>query len=301
MTLDRRDFLLASAGAAGALDFVAESRAAESRAAGRGAPFTLDYAPHFDMFAQSAGRDLVDQIAFMADQGFRSLEDNWMANRSPAEQEKIRAALDKHGMRMGVFVAHAEFGKPTFTSADPAARERITADIKRAVEVAERVGAKWCTVVPGAYERNREWDYQTANVIDNLRRAAELCEPSGLVMVLEPLNWWSDHGGVFLHKTAQAFLICRAVDSPSCKILFDIYHQQISEGHLIRNIDQAWNEIAYFQIGDNPGRCEPGTGEIHYANLLRHIHAKGYTGILGMEHGNSKPGKEGEAAVIAAY
>ena len=89
--------------------------------------------------------------------------------------------------------------------------------------------------------------------------------------------------------------------SPSCKILFDIYHQQIHEGNLIPNIDLAWNEIAYFQCGDNPGRNEPTTGEINYFNVFRHIHAKGYKGIVGMEHGNSKDGIEGEKAVIKAY
>ena len=89
--------------------------------------------------------------------------------------------------------------------------------------------------------------------------------------------------------------------SPSCKILDDLYHQQISEGNLIPNIDKAWGEIGYFQIGDNPGRNEPTTGEINYKNVFRHIHRKGYTGILGMEHGTSKRGVEGEKAMIEAH
>lgn len=86
-------------------------------------------------------------------------------------------------------------------------------------------------------------------------------------MVLEPLNPWRDHPGLFLTKIPQTFLICKAVDSPSCKILFDIYHQQITEGNLIPNMEKAWGEIGYFQSGDNPGRKEPGTGEINYQNL----------------------------------
>jgi hydroxypyruvate isomerase len=91
------------------------------------------------------------------------------------------------------------------------------------------------------------------------------------------------------------------VDSPSCKILFDIYHQQITEGNIIPNIDKSWDEIAYFQVGDNPGRKEPTTGEINYMNVFKHIYDKGYKGVLGMEHGNSKSGKAGELAVIVAY
>ncbi len=129
----------------------------------------------------------------------------------------------------------------------------------------------------------------------------EVCEPAGLVMVLDLLNWWANHPGLFLTKTPQAFLICKAVGSSSCKILDDLYHQQISEGNLIPNMDMAWDEIGYFQIGDNPGRKEPTTGEINYKNVFKHIHQRGYTGIMGMEHGNSKPGAEGEQALIDAY
>ena len=76
---------------------------------------------------------------------------------------------------------------------------------------------------------------------------------------------------------------------------------QIQEGNLIPNIDVCWDEIAYFQIGDNPGRNEPTTGEINYKNIFKFINDKGYSGILGMEHGNSLEGKAGELAVIKAY
>ena len=153
----------------------------------------------------------------------------------------------------------------------------------------------------GDVDLGLEKAYQTANVVEALRRASNILEPHGLVMVIEPLNWWADHAGQFLSEIPQAYQICRAVDSPSCKILFDIYHQQITEGNLIPNIDKSWSEIAYFQIGDNPGRKEPTTGEINYLNVFSHIHGKGYKGVLGMEHGNSKPGKAGEMAVIEAY
>jgi hydroxypyruvate isomerase len=129
----------------------------------------------------------------------------------------------------------------------------------------------------------------------------EICEPAGLVMVLEPLNPWANHPGMFLSKIPQAYAICEAVNSPSCKILDDLYHQQITEGNLIPNIDKAWKHIAYFQLGDNPGRKEPGTGEVNYKNIFAHLHAKGFDGVVGMEHGLSTPGKEGEQKLIDAY
>ncbi|HBK89532.1 MAG TPA: xylose isomerase, partial [Cytophagales bacterium] len=139
---------------------------------------------------------------------------------------------------------------------------------------------------------------QTAHIVDALRRGAEIFEPHGLIMVLEPL---SDTPELFLRTSDQTYEICKAVKSPSCKILYDIYHMQRNEGNLIANIDATWDEIAYFQIGDNPGRKEPGTGEINYKNIFAHIHAKGYRGVLGMEHGVAGEGKTGEQALIEAY
>jgi hydroxypyruvate isomerase len=296
--MDRRTLLKAALLGASATALQAAGAAAQERRPPR---FQLKYAPHFGMFRAHAGDDLIDQLRFMRDEGFVALEDNGMPQRDVAVQDRIGAELERLGMQMGVFVAHADFRENTFVESPQSARPRIESDMRTAVEVAKRCNAKWCTVVPGTYSQKLEWDYQTANVIDNLRRAAEICEPHGLVMVLEPLNHRANHPGVFLTKISQAHMICRAVDSPSCKILDDLYHQQITEGNLIPNIDLAWDEIAYFQVGDNPGRKEPTTGEINYRNVFRHLHAKGFEGIVGMEHGNSKPGKEGERAVIDAY
>ena len=265
-------------------------------------PFKLLYAPHFGMFNHHSGSDLVDQIQFMYDMGFRSLEDNGMKERSLSDQKRIAKIMNKLDMKMGVFVAHKiHWDFPNLTSGDKKYQDQFVKDIKDSIEVAKRVNAKWMTVVPGYVDLGKEMAYQTTNVIEALRRACEVLEPHDLVMVLEPLNWWKNHAGQFLREIPQAYEICRSVNSPSCKILFDIYHQQISEGNLIPNIDKTWKEIAYFQIGDNPGRKEPTTGEINYKNIFKHIYEKGYKGILGMEHGNSKTGKAGELAVIDAY
>lgn len=264
-------------------------------------PFKLPFAPHEGMFSEHAGEDLLTQIEWAADQGFSAWEDNGMGGREPALQKKIGELLARKNMRMGVFVANRiNWTEPTLTNGPGEHRDAFLADIAGSVEVAKRCGARWMTVVPGFVQMRLEPYYQMANVVESLKQAAALLEPHGLVMVLEPLNY-RDHPGLFLTKAAQAFAICRSVNSPSCKILFDIYHQQIQEGNLIPNIDAAWEEIAYFQLGDNPGRKEPTTGEINYVNVLKHIHDKGFTGIYGMEHGKSLPGKEGELALLKAY
>ena len=263
--------------------------------------FNLNYAPHLGMFKNTVGDDPIDQINYMADLGFRAFEDNGMSSRSIALQNKISKTLENRGMKMGVFVAHKIYwDKPNLSSGDDDYKNEFLNYIKTSVEVAKRVNAKWMTVVPGHLDLRKDMSYQTSNVVETLKIASDILEPHGLVMVLEPLNF-RDHPGLFLTESPQAFQICRAVDSPSCKILFDIYHQQIQEGNLIPNIDNTWDEIAYFQIGDNPGRKEPTTGEINYKNVFKFIYDKGYDGILGMEHGKSMQGEEGEKALVDAY
>ena len=263
--------------------------------------FKLKYAPHFGMFKHHAGEDLLDQLVFMKEAGFNALEDNGMPKRELSMQSKIGDKLGSLEMEMGVFVASATFSDVTFAGEDKSAKEAVLKDIRNSIEIAKRCNAKWMTVVPGMFSTKIPWDYQTANCIDLLKRCCEILEPHNLIMVLEPLNAFTNHPGLFLTKIPQAYMICEAVDSPSCKILNDLYHQQITEGNLIPNIDRAWEQIAYFQMGDNPGRKEPTTGEINYKNIFKHVHSKGFTGIMGMEHGNSQTGKEGELAVIEAY
>jgi len=266
-----------------------------------GERFTMNFAPHFGMFKHHAGEDLIDQIKFAADTGFHAWEDNGMKGRSIEMQEKIANALMENDMEMGVFVAHTIYWKePNLAGGDKEKRDEFLKEIEESVEVAKRVNARWMTVVPGHVDLRMQMGYQTANVVEALRRASDILEKHNLVMVLEPLNF-RNHPGLFLTEIPQAYQICRAVNSPSCKILFDIYHQQIQEGNIIPNIDLAWDEIGYFQIGDNPGRKEPTTGEINYSNIFAHIHKKDFNGILGMEHGNAQAGKEGEAALIEAY
>ena len=263
--------------------------------------FKLKYAPHFGMFENNAGKDLLDQLQFMADNGFRAFEDNGMKGREISMQEKIASKMANLNLEMGVFVAHEIYWtEPNLTSGDKDLLEKFLKEVRESVDVARRVNATWMTVVPGFVDLRKDMGYQTSNVIEALKRASEILAPHNLVMVLEPLNF-RDHPGLFLNKIPQAYQICQAVNSLACKILDDLYHQQVHEGNLIPNIDLAWEEIGYFQMGDNPGRNEPTSGEINYRNVFKHIFDKGYTGILGMEHGNSKEGKEGELAVINAY
>lgn len=303
--MKRLEFIRKSLAATGALTAggmlsAAAASSADSRSLSvEKSTFNMDYAPHAGMFKAHAGDDFLDQIRFMHEQGFRSIEDNGYLKRPLDQQKQIGDLLEKLGMRMGVFVVDGgDNWKTSLTTGKKEFKDNFVATCKLSVEAAKRCNAKWLTVVPGFYERKLPYGNQFSNVVDAMRAGAGILEPHGLIMVLETL---SDTPELFLQQTHETYAVCKAVQSPSCKILYDIYHMQRTEGNLLVNIDRCWDEIAYVQIGDNPGRKEPTTGEINYKNVFRHLHKKGYRGVMGMEHGNSMPGKDGELRLIQAY
>lgn len=300
--MQRRKFMQQSLLAGGALFTTSIATAFDKKPflADDNKPFHLNYGFHDGMFKNHAGNDFVEQIKFAHSMGFRSIEDNGMMKRTPEEQTKIGDTLARLGMTMGVFVITTDnwHWKTTLTTGKQEWIDLMVKDCKQAVEVAKRCHAKHMTVVPGNYELTLSHDYQTANVIKALKIGSDILAPHNMVMVLEAL---SDNPNLFLRHSDQTYMICKAVDSPACKFLFDMYHMQRNEGDIIKNLDRTWEEIGYLQIGDNPGRNEPTTGEMNYKNIFKHIYNKGYKGVLGMEHGNSIPGKEGELALIKAY
>jgi len=301
----RRDFVartLASAAALAAepLTALASQGAAPPKAARPATKFQLRYAPSFGQFKRHAGTDLLAQIQFAEAEGFTAMFDNGLMDRPVEQQELIARELARRSMAIGPFVLYADFGQKSFVLRDKDVRAAMVAKVRAGVETMKRTGNTLALLVPGRLDESLAWDYQTTNVVENLRACMEVCEPAGLVLVLEPLNP-KNHPGLFLTRIPQAYQICKAVDSPSCKIVNDLYHQQVTEGNLIPNIDAAWDQIAAFHLGDNPGRTEPTTGEINYRNIFEWIRNKGYQGVLCMEHGQKKPGIEGERAVIDAY
>lgn len=260
----------------------------------------LNYAPHIGLtspddvlFAEHAGSNPIDQIKFIAEQGFAGIEDNFLKLRSSEVQEKIGKELERHGMQMGCFVNNLVLDHPTFVSNSEEAREVLLQQLRETIEVAKRVNGKYVTTLSGPLDPRLDRDYQAANMIGNLRYCAELAESAGLILGLEILTskWWS---GTFLTKIPHAYLITKAVNSSAVKLIFDTFHAQMEGGNVIENIDIVWDEIACFQIADVPRRTEPNSGEMNYKVILNHIHAKGYTGLVEMEHSISQPGVEGE-------
>lgn len=264
-------------------------------------PFKTKFSPEFGIFKGLTPADPVDEIKWGYDQGFRAWENTMLRNRPVAEQERISQAVQRLGMEFGQFVGTITFKDVTFAGRDASLREAVLADVRASVEIAKRMNTKYIHNVLGVSDPKLPWDFQLANAIDLLKRIAEIYEPHGLVMVMESMNHRVDHPNMFLHTIPQAYALAKAVGSPSVKVLFDFYHVQVQEGHLLSTLDYAWDEIAYIQVGDSPGRKEPTSGEINFPNVIKHIYDKGYRGFVGMEHGLSQPGKAGAQAALKAY
>ncbi len=264
-------------------------------------PFRMKFSPDFNIFSSLPGKDVADEIKWGYDQGFRAWENTFLKNRSVEEQERISKTIQQLGMEFGQFVGTYTFEHVTFAGRDAALRGKVLNDVRASVDIAKRMNTKFIHNVLGMADPKLPHDFQMANAIELLKRIAEIYEPHGLVMVMESMNHRINHPGMFLHTIPQAYALAKAVKSPSVKVLFDFYHVQVEEGNIIPTLDYAWDEIAYMQIGDTPGRKEPTTGEINFVNVLQHVHDKGYRGFMGMEHGVSKPGREGELAVLRAY
>ena len=248
-----------------------------------------------------APTDPIDEIKWGHEQGFRAWENTGLKFKSATEQERISKTVQQLGMEFGQFVGTLTFKDITFAGRDASLREGVLSDVRASVEIAKRMNAKVIHNVLGVSDMRLPWDFQMANAIDLLKRIADIYEPHGLVMVMESMNHRVDHANMFLHTIPQAYALAKAVGRPQVKVLFDFYHVQVQEGHLLATLDYAWDEIGYIQVGDTPGRNEPTSGEINYPNVLKHLYNKGYRGFVGMEHGLSKAGKEGAEAALNAY
>lgn len=156
--------------------------------------------------------------------------------------------------------------------------------VEASIPVAKRLGVPSLIVTTGQERGDVSHELQRAYVTECLRAAAPLFEKAGITAVLEPLNILTDHKGYFLSSGYEAFDIVREVNNPRVKVLYDIYHQQITEGNLIPNIRANIDLIGHFHVADNPGRHEPGTGEINYKNVFAAIDALGYEGYIGLEY-----------------
>jgi len=198
----------------------------------------------------------------------------------------LRKKADSLGLELSCIVGVGRIGPGAMVNPDE--HDDMVKQFRERVDVAKQLGCKRFIGLTGNERDDVSREQQAEYVIQCLKRLAPIAEDEDVIIVMEALNPLVDHKGFFLTRTDQTMAILEAVDSPNVKMCFDIYHQQITEGNVIRNLTRYIERIGHFHVADNPGRKEPGTGELNYKNIFKAIHRKDYDGFVAMECGRSR-------------
>ncbi|MFW5980608.1 MAG: hydroxypyruvate isomerase family protein [Halanaerobiaceae bacterium] len=217
---------------------------------------------------------LEERIEKVAELGIKGVEFWGWQNKN---LEKIEAKIKKSGLKLTAFTGSDH------PLTDPEQSEAAVKDLEKAVEIAADIDSSNIIVTAGQEQEDISREIQHNNIIEVLQEVAPAAEKEGVTLVLEPLNTAVDHQGYYLSSSHEGYEILNSVDSPRVKLLFDIYHQQITEGNIIENITGNIDLIGHFHLADVPGRFEPGTGELNYPNIFSAIDKTDYTGYIGCE------------------
>ncbi|MGN6363571.1 hydroxypyruvate isomerase family protein [Asticcacaulis taihuensis] len=217
-----------------------------------------------------------DRFALAAKAGFTQVE-FWPVRRDGMDATKARALLDTNGLTLTQFAPAA----PNFS--DPANHDALTTMIREAIADSAILGCKAITLVGHHIVDGMSREAMLSGYTTGLMRIAPLLEQAGLMALVEPFNT-VNHPGHLLNGSRPAVAMLRAVNSPMVKLQWDFYHMQLEDGDLIEKFTSAIDQVGYVQLGDVPGRHQPGTGEVNHVNLLKAIQAAGYKGPMGLEY-----------------
>ncbi|OUU20575.1 MAG: hypothetical protein CBC13_10420 [Planctomycetia bacterium TMED53] len=279
MSPDRRKFIKAAALGVAAVSTATAAANQDSEASGESTS-TLPwgktrFAVNIEMWGLGGG-PAQDRIRAAAKLGYPAVE-FWPWRNKDLEQ--IRIACEETGIEVAQFTAWPF--NPGMN--DPKNHDRIGKEIAESIEAAKKIGAKKMTVIAGNDQPGMTQEQMHENVITGLKKWAPMAEAAGVMLILEPMNIRVDHKGHCLYGSPEAVRICREVGSPMVKINWDLYHMQITEGDLCRRMREGWDQVGYLQLADNPGRREPGTGEIDYSRVFKEAWDLGYRDYIGLE------------------
>ena len=231
-------------------------------------------------------RKFTDRLEAAAKLGFDAVE-FW-----PWRNKDLNAVADTcktHGIKIVQFTAWG------FTPGmnDPKNHNHLVEEVEASCETAKKLDCKMMCVVGGNDIRGMSQQQMHENIIVGLKKIAPIAEKHDMTLILEPMNIRVDHKGHCLYGSEPGVKIIRAVGSTHIKLLFDLYHNHITEGDLCGHIRDGFKELGYVQVADHPGRTEPGTGEIHYNRVYKELWALGYRGYVGVE---CRPAKTEEIA-----
>ena len=238
--------------------------------------------------------DPVAHIEFAASLGFSGVQYAMAAVRPVAEQEAVGRALARHGLEAGcmVYAGRDKLAAPLWGRSDADARAVLARVLAGAFATASRVNSRYVAVLSAA-DPQLPLTHQRTAMTENLRWAADLADRAGVILCIESISRRS-LPNMLIHHVGDAYAIVSGVDHPSVRLIFDTAHVQSMDGDLLGHLEACWEAIALVQIADNPGRLEPGSGELNFANILRFLHRRQYRGLVELEHDWSVPGRDTE-------
>jgi hydroxypyruvate isomerase len=226
------------------------------------------------------GKDVIYHLEKVKEHGFQGLEYYaWW------ELPDLKA-LVKEQQRIGVGISAV--CTKFISLVDPKECESYIEGVRQTIAACRILEVKSIISQTGNSVPSIPRELQQQTMVETLKQCSSMLERAGIVLELEPLNTLVDHPGHYLEHSDEAASIIDQVDSPNVKLVFDVYHQQITEGNVTRNAVNYVSRINHYHIADNPGRKEPGTGELNYLNILQAIKAAGFDGFIGLECGFTK-------------
>ncbi|MCU6710480.1 TIM barrel protein [Paenibacillus sp. J5C_2022] len=224
-----------------------------------------------------SGKDVIYHLEKLKEHGLHGLEyyawwDLGDLRRIAKEQERIGVGINATCTRFISLV-------------DESLRDAYIAGVRDTIEACKMLNVTSIISQTGNELAGVPREDQRSVMVETLKHCAPLLEEAGIVLEVEPLNGLVDHKGHFLQRSDESVEVIDRVDSPNVKLVFDVYHQQITEGNVIRNATGYIDRINHFHIADNPGRKQPGTGELNYVNILTAIKQTGFSGFVGLECG----------------
>jgi hydroxypyruvate isomerase len=232
-----------------------------------------------------------DRIRAVADNGFTAYS-IWNT-QDPEERKALIKAQQDTGLKCVSIVGTGNAGGSTgFTR--PGAEEALLTEIRQRVEIAKEFGTKPQLIsFLGIIQPDVPWEQQRKQIVDGLKRAGDIAAAADVIITVEPLSVNPNQARRALDRCVEAYPVIREVNHPNVKICFDLYHLQRTEGNLVPNLRTGLQDklISIVQIGDNPGRLEPGTGEINYPFVFKELRRLNWTGYVDTEHGTSSTAK----------
>jgi hydroxypyruvate isomerase len=201
-----------------------------------------------------------------------------------ADISRILKLCRSFKMGIDTLIATPDWSKRPVSMVDPAQRESFLADMRNAITFARKLEIPQIILMSGNAMARRSPEEQYASLLEGSKRAGELAAQAQVNAIIEPLNSLVDHKGFFLTTCSMGLKLVREVDNPHVRLLFDIYHEQVQQGNVIRTLTEAAPYVAVFHVADNPGRHDPGSGEIHYTNVYKAIQKTGFAGYLTFEY-----------------